>query len=73
MAASDPYPDPKLKDPKRVVVDLEAKYLLPRPVSLAQVKTDPVLKKNDLARLPRLSVIPFTAAQFERLLKLAGS
>src|SRR5215475_8155442 len=58
-AISDPYPDPKLKDPKRPVIDLSAQRPLPRPVTLAQVKADAVLKGNDLARLPRLSVIPF--------------
>ena len=73
VATSEPYPDPKLKDPKRLVVDLAPKQALPKPVTLAQAKQDPVLKTNDLARLPRLSVIPFTEAQFQRLLKLAGA
>jgi predicted RNA-binding protein with PUA-like domain len=72
-AASDPYPDPRLGDPKRPVVDLEAKRALPKPVSLSQVKADRVLQKNDLARLPRLSVIPFSEAEFKRLLELAGA
>ena len=73
LAASDAYPDPKLEDPKRPVVDLAADKPLPRPVTLAQVKADAVLMANDLARLPRLSVIPFSEAQFQRLLKLAGA
>ena len=73
VAASAAYPDPKLGDPKRLVIDLEAKRALPKPVTLAQVKADPLLKANDLARLPRLSVVPFTGAQLERLLKLAGA
>ncbi len=72
-AVSDPYPDPKLEDPKRPVIDLAPGQALPQAVTLAQVKADPVLKGNDLARLPRLSVIPFTAAQFKRLLQLAGA
>jgi predicted RNA-binding protein with PUA-like domain len=72
-AVSDPYPDPKLQDPKRPVVDLAPGKPLPKPVTLAQVKADAVLKGNDLARLPRLSVIPFNEAQFERLMKLAGA
>jgi predicted RNA-binding protein with PUA-like domain len=71
-AVSDPYPDPKLKDPKRPVIDLEPSRPLPQPVTLKQVKADDVLKGNDLARLPRLSVIPFTEAQLKRLLQLAG-
>jgi predicted RNA-binding protein with PUA-like domain len=73
VAASAAYPDPKLSDPKRLVIDLEAKRALPRPVTLAQIKADPMLKANDLARLPRLSVVPFNEAQLERLLKLAGA
>jgi predicted RNA-binding protein with PUA-like domain len=72
-AASDAYPDPKQKDPKRPVVDLAADRALPEPVTLAQVKADPVLKGTDLARLPRLSVMPFSEPHFKRLLKLAGA
>lgn len=72
-ATSDAYPDPKLGNPKVFVVDLKPEQLLPTPVTLAQVKADAVLKLNDLARLPRLSVIPFTEEQFKRLLKLAGA
>jgi predicted RNA-binding protein with PUA-like domain len=73
VAASDPYPDPKLSEPERLVVDLKPEGPLPKPVTLAQVKADAVLKGNDLARLPRLSVIPFTEAQYQRLLQLAGA
>lgn len=72
-AASDAYPDPKLDDPKRLVFDITAGKALPKPVTLAQVKADAVLKTTDLARLPRLSVIPFSAAQYQRLMQLAGA
>ena len=73
VAASDAYPDPKLKDPKRPVVDLAADKPLPKPVTLAQVKADAMLRTSDLARLPRLSVMPFSEAQFKRLLEMAGA
>ena len=73
VAASDAYPDPKLGDPKRPVVDLSADRPFPKPVTLAQVKADAVLKATELARLPRLSVMPFSEAQFQRLLRLAGA
>jgi predicted RNA-binding protein with PUA-like domain len=72
-AASDPYPDPKLKDPKRPVVDLAFDQPLPKPVTLAQVKADATLKGTELARLPRLSVMPFSEPQFQRLMKMAGA
>lgn len=73
VAASDAYPDPKLKNPKRPVVDLAADRALPRPVTLSAAKADAVLKGTELARLPRLSVMPFTEAQFQRLLRMAGA
>ncbi|MGH7724747.1 MAG: EVE domain-containing protein [Candidatus Eiseniibacteriota bacterium] len=73
VATSNAYADPKLNNPKRLVIDLKFDRALPQPVTLAQAKADAVLKANDLARLPRLSVIPFTEAQFERLLRLAGA
>jgi predicted RNA-binding protein with PUA-like domain len=72
-AASDAYADPGLKDPKRLVFDLEATRALPAPVTLKQVKADAVLAKSDLARLPRLSVMPLSDAQFDRMMKLAGA
>ena len=73
VATSDPYPDPKLADPRRLVIDLKPERPLPRAVTLAQVKADPVLQGTELARLPRLSVMPFSAAQFQKLLRLAGA
>ena len=72
VADSDPFPDPKLDDPKRVVVRLKATRALPFPVPLATFRTDEVLKTADLARLPRLSVMPLTAAHHKRLLERAG-
>ena len=72
-AASDSYPDPKLKDPKRPVIDLAAGRGLKKPVTLAQVKADAVLKSTPLARLPRLSVMPLSEAEFKQLMRLAGA
>jgi predicted RNA-binding protein with PUA-like domain len=72
-ADSAAYPDPKLGDPKRVVIDIVAGRPLPNPVPLAAFRADAVLKSTDLVRLPRLSVIPLTVAQFERVKKLADA
>lgn len=73
VAASDACPDPKAGKDGPPVVNLEAGRPLPKPVTLAQVKADALLKTSDLARLPRLSVMPLSEAQFQRLLKLAGA
>lgn len=71
VAASDPYPDPELGDPKRVVVDLKPTYALSKPVPLGTFKIDPILRTVDLVRISRLSVMPLNAAQFKRLLQHA--
>lgn len=68
---SDPYPDPKTKDPKLYVVDLDAGDRLPRPVTLAEVKADPAFADLGLVRMSRLSVIPVPAEQWKRLLEMA--
>jgi predicted RNA-binding protein with PUA-like domain len=63
-AVSGAYPDPSQKDPKLVVVDIEALKALPRPVTLAEIKSNSKLAKFDLVRLPRLSVMPVTDEQW---------
>ncbi len=69
---SDPYADPKRKDPKLTVVEVEAERPLPSPVSLAAVKADPAFADLGLVRLSRLSVIPVPPAHWTRLLALGG-
>lgn len=63
-ASSGAYPDPGKKDPKLLVVDIEAVKSLPRPVTLAEVKANPKLAKFDLVRLPRLSVMQVNDEQW---------
>jgi predicted RNA-binding protein with PUA-like domain len=65
------YPDPTASEGDWSCVDLKAGQPLVRPVTLAQIKADKLLKEMVLAKQSRLSVSPVTAAQFERLLKLA--
>lgn len=69
--ASDPYPDPKAKDPRLYVVDVEAGERLARPVTLAEVKADPAFADLGLVRMSRLSVIPVPAEQWKRLLGMS--
>jgi len=70
---SDPYPDPKQKDPKLAVVDLKAEGRLPRPVPLAQIKEDRAFADLALVRMGRLSVMPASAEQYQRLVRLGGA
>ena len=73
IATSDPYPDPKLGDPKRTVIDLAPDRALAKPVPLGTFRTDSVLQSSELVRLPRLSVMPLSAAQLKRVLQLGGA
>ena len=69
---SEAYPDPKQKDPKLVVVDLRVTGRLSRPVPLAEIKKDRAFADLGLVRIGRLSVMPASAEQFKRLVKLGG-
>ncbi len=68
---SDPYPDPKQKDPRLVVIEVKAKEELARPVNLEEIKKQASLKNFELVRLPRLSVMPVSESQWKALLALA--
>ncbi|MBI3770830.1 MAG: EVE domain-containing protein [Deltaproteobacteria bacterium] len=71
-AVSDAYPDPKARaDVRAVVVDLEPTRRLPRPVTLAALKARPGLAAFPLVRLPRLSVMPVSAAEWKEVERLA--
>jgi predicted RNA-binding protein with PUA-like domain len=72
-AVSGAYPDPRLDEPRRVVVDLKPTKKLKHPVPLGTFKTDPVLRTVDLVRISRLSVMPLSARQLERILEHAES
>ncbi len=72
VATSDPYPDPKRGDPKLTVVELEAGARLKRAVNLGEIKTDPVLRTLDMVRMPRLSIVPVSAAQLAQIRKLGS-
>jgi len=66
------YPDPTTDDERWVVVDLAARTALARPVPLAEIKADPALADMALLRQSRLSVMPVTRAQFDRIVKLGS-
>jgi predicted RNA-binding protein with PUA-like domain len=68
-----PYPDPTRKDPALVVIDLEPVKPLARRVTLEEMRANPRLKGFDLFRLPRLSFVPVSAAQWNVLLKMSGT
>ncbi|MBA3992167.1 MAG: EVE domain-containing protein [Cyanobacteria bacterium DS2.3.42] len=62
---SEPYVDPKLDDPKMVVFDVKPKKLLPKPVTLAQVKAEKAFADFLLVTNSRLSAMPLTDQQWK--------
>jgi predicted RNA-binding protein with PUA-like domain len=67
--AKTAYADPTTEEGNWVCVDLKAVCKFVRPLTLAEVKTDPSLKSIALVRQSRLSVMPITAAEFAHILK----
>jgi predicted RNA-binding protein with PUA-like domain len=59
------YADPSKKDPKLLVVDIEAVKPLAKPVTLAAVKADKKLANFNLVRNSRLSIMKVTDEQWE--------
>lgn len=66
-ALTDGYPDPKQKDEKAAVVDLAPVARLARPVTLAELKQRPSLRDSPLVRLPRLSAMPVSPAEWKEI------
>lgn len=68
------YPDPTSPDDVRwVVIELEPVMPLGTPVSLAQIKAEPLLANLSLIKQSRLSVMPVRADEFELILKMGQS
>jgi predicted RNA-binding protein with PUA-like domain len=65
-----------LRDPKDdtgtwAAVEIKPVRKLERPVTLAEIKADPVLKDIELIRQSRLSVAEIRPAEWERILEMA--
>jgi predicted RNA-binding protein with PUA-like domain len=66
-ALGDAYGDPKDKSGKLAVVDVGPVRKLERPVTLAEIKADTAFKTFPLVRISRLSVMPVTDAEWNRI------
>ena len=66
------YPDPSQKNPRMLVVDIEAVKTLPRPVTLAEVKANKKLANFDLVRLSRLSIMKVSDEQWDTIEGMAN-
>lgn len=71
LVLEGPMPEPGSSDPRSVVVKVAPVGRWAAPVRLEQIKQDPLFKDWELVRLPRLSVMPVSAEQWQRLERLA--
>jgi predicted RNA-binding protein with PUA-like domain len=65
------YPDPSDASGRFVMVDFKALEPVKRPVSLAEIKTEPGLEEIALIRQSRLSVMPLTEKEWKIILKMS--
>ena len=71
-ALTDGYPDPQDRTGRHAVVDVAPVRKLARAVTLAEIKADGAFATCPLVRISRLSVMPITDREWERIEKLAG-
>jgi len=64
------FPDTTADEPGWVAVELKAVRALPRPVTLAEIKAAPALAKIALVRQGRLSVMPLSGEEFDRIVRM---
>lgn len=64
---SEPYVDPKENDAKLAVVDLKPTKRLAKPMSLAEIKSNPAFADFMLVKMSRLSVMPVTDKQWKMI------
>ena len=68
QVVKEAYRDDTAKEGDWSCVDLESVRNLPSPVSLAEIKADPELADMALIKQSRLSVMPVTPVEYERIL-----
>ena len=72
-ALGDAYGDPHDKSGKFAVVEIAPAGKLKRPVTLKEIKAEPAFRDFPLVRISRLSVMPVTDAEWNRIEKLSTS
>jgi predicted RNA-binding protein with PUA-like domain len=69
-AAADAYPDPADKSGRLYAVDVAPVRKLKQPATLSAVKADKYFATFPLTRMPRLSVMPVTDEQWDRIVAM---
>jgi predicted RNA-binding protein with PUA-like domain len=70
-ATRDAYPEPEDASGKAAVVDVAPVRKLNRPVTLKEIKADRAFKDFPLVRISRLSVMPVSDEEWNRIEKMS--
>ena len=68
---SKPYPNPKEKNERFVVVNVKYKKPLKNPVTLEEIKNEKKFKNWELLRISRLSVMPVPKQIWDSIIKMS--
>ncbi len=71
LVSGGPVKDPNSENEKLVVVEVVPSKRLKNPVTLLQIKADSSFSDWELVRIPRLSVMPVTLKQWNRIQELS--
>ena len=71
--AAEAYADKTAKEGDWSAVDLAPEKPLKKPISLEQIKADTTLKNMALVRNSRISVVPVTEAEWQRIIALGSA
>lgn len=66
------YPDPDETDARFIVVDMTPRHRLSRPVTLKEIKANPLFRDWELVNQARLSVMPVTPQNWQQIIDLAA-
>jgi predicted RNA-binding protein with PUA-like domain len=70
QVTKEAYQDPTTDDDRWVAVELKYKKALKNPVTLKQIKSEETLSEVALIRHTRLSVMPITEEEFNKIVEL---
>ena len=68
---TNPYPNPKEKEKRFVVIDVKFKKRLKQPVTLEEMKKQKKFKSWELLRISRLSVMPVPKSIWNEIIKMS--
>ena len=71
IVTTNPYPNPKEKEKRFVVIDVKFKKRLKQPVTLEEMKKQKKFRSWELMRISRLSVMPVPKSIWNEIIRMS--